>query len=77
MININYSNFDNKIYGAMNQAVQDCGEQAKEHTTAQMSASNAGDTGVILTLSSSSVLQKGEPGRRGQRTSAESDDAGL
>lgn len=62
MINTNYSNLNNGIYGAMNQAVQGRSEQAEGHTAAQMSASNAGDTGVILTLSSSSVLQKGSRG---------------
>lgn len=62
MINTNYSNLINGAYGALNQAAQDPNEQAKGHTSAQMSASNVGDTGVILTLSSSSVLQKGSRG---------------
>lgn len=62
MINTNYSNSSNAIYGATYQAVQDRKEQADNYTSAQMSASNAGDTGVILTLSSSSVLQKGSRG---------------
>lgn len=62
MINTNYSNLNNRIYGAVNQAVQDRSEQKEGHTSAQMSASDAGDTGVILTLSSSSVLQKGSRG---------------
>lgn len=62
MINTNYSNLNSGIYGTMNQAVRDRNQQAEGHASAKMSASNAGDTGVILSLSSSSVLQKGSRG---------------
>lgn len=62
MINTNYSNLNNGNYGAMNLAVQDRNEQADGHASAQMFVSNASDTGVLLTLSSSSVLQKGSQG---------------
>lgn len=62
MINTNYSKLNNGIYGATNQMVQARKEQAGEHAPAQVSKTNAGDTGVILTLSSSSVLQKGSRG---------------
>ena len=44
MINTNYLNASNTIYGVTYEAVQDRKEQADEHTSAQMSASNAGDT---------------------------------
>lgn len=62
MINTNYARLNNGVYGATNQTVQARKEQAGEYAPAQISKTNAGDTGVILTLSSSSVLQKGSRG---------------
>ncbi len=62
MINTNYSKLNNGIYGAANQMVQDRKEQAGEQAAVQVSTPNAGNTGVILTLSSSSVLAMGSRG---------------
>lgn len=49
IINTYYTKLNKGVNGTTNQTVQDRKERAGEHAPAQVSKTNASDTGVILT----------------------------